>query len=157
MMMASKSYEKHLAHNVLYDAPIQSLFMDEDDMDQAAAAMNQSAQLKRNLDDKDEDPTTGSNRGKDKKRPRKDTQPYVVDDQLEQTWFNDLVSAQKDPLTFDKLMTTPIDFSKFAKNYLKLDKITKADLVEPVYNLLKGTCQSSIEFEYNMEECYKAL
>ncbi|GKF35769.1 hypothetical protein Tco_0112527, partial [Tanacetum coccineum] len=81
----------------------------------------------------------------------------VIDDQPKQTWFNDLVSAQKDPLTFDKLMTTPIDFSKFAKNCLKLDKITKADLVEPVYNLLKGTCQSSIEFEYNMEECYKAL
>ncbi|GJV90202.1 hypothetical protein Tco_1538015 [Tanacetum coccineum] len=29
--------------------------------------------------------------------------------------------------------------------------------VGPVYNLLKGTCQSSIELEYNMEECYKAL
>ncbi|GJY66404.1 hypothetical protein Tco_0468642 [Tanacetum coccineum] len=42
-------------------------------------------------------------------------------------------------------------------NRLKLDKITKADLVGPVYNLLKGTCQSSIELEYNMEECFKAL
>ncbi|GJU43185.1 hypothetical protein Tco_1200451 [Tanacetum coccineum] len=38
-------------------------------------------------------------------------------------------------------------------NRLKLDKITKADLVGPIYNLLKGTCQSSIELEYNMEEC----
>nr|GEW04843.1 hypothetical protein [Tanacetum cinerariifolium] len=47
--------------------------------------------------------------------------------------------------------------SLFAKKHLKLDKITKADLVRPVYNLLKGTCQSSIELEYNMEECYKAL
>ncbi|GKF92135.1 hypothetical protein Tco_0278854 [Tanacetum coccineum] len=54
-------------------------------------------------------------------------------------------------------MATPIDFSNFAKNRLKLDKITKEDLVGPVYNLLKGTCQSSIELEYNMEECYKAL
>nr|GEW17939.1 putative reverse transcriptase domain-containing protein [Tanacetum cinerariifolium] len=40
MMMASKSYEKHPAHKALYDALIQSLFVDEDDMDQAAAAMD---------------------------------------------------------------------------------------------------------------------
>ncbi|GJX37589.1 hypothetical protein Tco_0250892 [Tanacetum coccineum] len=42
-------------------------------------------------------------------------------------------------------------------NRLKLDKITKADLVGPVYNLLKGTCQISIDLEYDMEECCKAL
>ncbi|GJS96258.1 hypothetical protein Tco_0803226 [Tanacetum coccineum] len=62
-----------------------------------------------------------------------------------------------DPLTFDKLMATPIDFFKFSMNHLKLDKITKAGLVRPVYKLLQGTCQSSIELKYNMEECYKAL
>ncbi|GJW18436.1 RNA-directed DNA polymerase, eukaryota, reverse transcriptase zinc-binding domain protein [Tanacetum coccineum] len=39
-------------------------------------------------------------------------------------------------------MVTLIDFSKFAMNHLKLDKITKADLVGPVYKLLKGTCKS---------------
>ncbi|GKE02998.1 hypothetical protein Tco_1390981, partial [Tanacetum coccineum] len=27
----------------------------------------------------------------------------------------------------------------------------------PVYNLLKGTCASSIEHEYNMDECFKVL
>ncbi|GJV70700.1 hypothetical protein Tco_1490695 [Tanacetum coccineum] len=81
----------------------------------------------------------------------------VVDDKPEQTCYNDLVFAQKDPLTFDELTTTLIDFSKFAKNRLKLDKITKVYLVGPVYNLLKGTCQSNIDLEYNMEVCYKAL
>ncbi|GJX80066.1 hypothetical protein Tco_0328215 [Tanacetum coccineum] len=75
MMLASKSYEKHPAHQALYDALIQSLFVDEDDMDQVAAAMGESALLKRKHDDQDEDPTVGSNQGKDKKRPRKDTQP----------------------------------------------------------------------------------
>ncbi|GJS46108.1 hypothetical protein Tco_0596229 [Tanacetum coccineum] len=54
-------------------------------------------------------------------------------------------------------MTTPIDFSKFAMNCLKLHKITKADLVGLVYKLLKGTCKSSIELEYNMDQCYNAL
>ncbi|GJX00708.1 hypothetical protein Tco_0184621 [Tanacetum coccineum] len=81
----------------------------------------------------------------------------VIDDQLEQPWFNNRLSAQKDPLTFEELMATPIDFSNFAKNRFKLNKITKADLVGPVYNLLKRRCQSSIELEYNMEECFKAL
>ncbi|GKE08215.1 hypothetical protein Tco_1411766, partial [Tanacetum coccineum] len=81
----------------------------------------------------------------------------VIIDQHEQNWFNDLLSAEKDPLTFDELMATPIDFSNFEMNRLKINKITKAHLVGPVYNLLKGTCQSSIELEYNMEECYKAI
>nr|GEV59071.1 hypothetical protein [Tanacetum cinerariifolium] len=63
-----------------------------------------------------------------------------VDDGPEQTWFNDLVNAEKDSLTFDELMATPIDFTKFAMNHLKLDNITKADLVGTVYKLLKGTC-----------------
>ncbi|GJT41547.1 hypothetical protein Tco_0941412 [Tanacetum coccineum] len=81
-------------------------------------------------------------------------QDRIVGDQPEQTWFNDLVSAKKGPLTFDELMATPIDFSKFAMNRLKIDKLTKADLVGLVYNLLKGTCQSSIQLEYNMEECH---
>ncbi|GJR38514.1 hypothetical protein Tco_1214198 [Tanacetum coccineum] len=203
-MLASNSFKKHPAHKALYDALIQSLFVDEDDMDQAAATMNQSALLKRKHDDQDEDPTAGSNQGKEKKRPRKDTQPLkksstskesckdeehmhamsldaeenivdemgnadeqpddpewntcqVVDDQPEQPWFNDLVSAQKDPLTFDELMATLIDFSKFAKNRLKLENITKADLVGPVYTLLKCTYQSNIELEYNMEECNKVV
>ncbi|GKF50709.1 hypothetical protein Tco_0147176, partial [Tanacetum coccineum] len=81
----------------------------------------------------------------------------VVDDQSEQPWFNNMVSAAKDPLTFDELMATPYDFSKYAMNQLKIDNLTQAHLVGPVYGLLKGTCKSIIELEYNMEECFKAL
>ncbi|GJV40364.1 hypothetical protein Tco_1418804 [Tanacetum coccineum] len=81
----------------------------------------------------------------------------AIDDSQEYTWFNDLLSTEKGPLMFDELMATLMNFSKFAMNRLKIDKLTKAHLVSPVYNLLKGTCQSSIELEYNMEECYKEL
>ncbi|GJS27519.1 hypothetical protein Tco_0488139 [Tanacetum coccineum] len=42
-------------------------------------------------------------------------------------------------------------------NRLKIDNLTQEVLLGPVYNLLKGTCQSSIELKYKMEECYKAL
>ncbi|GKF32417.1 hypothetical protein Tco_0102215, partial [Tanacetum coccineum] len=62
----------------------------------------------------------------------------AVDDSQEQTWFNNLLSSEKDPLTFDELMVTPIDFSKFAMNRLKIDNLIKAHFVSPVYKLLKG-------------------
>nr|GEY70553.1 hypothetical protein [Tanacetum cinerariifolium] len=65
---------------------------------------------------------------------------------LEQTWLQDLVNAEKPPLTFDDLMSTLIDFSVFAMNHLKIDKLTKADLGK-----------SNIELEYNMDQCYNAL
>ncbi|GJV00676.1 hypothetical protein Tco_1329946 [Tanacetum coccineum] len=81
----------------------------------------------------------------------------TISDEPEQTWFTDLTRAKKPPLTFDELMATPINFSNFAMNRLKIDNLTQEVLLGPVYNLLKGTCQSSIELEYNMEECYKAL
>ncbi|GJX84219.1 hypothetical protein Tco_0334993 [Tanacetum coccineum] len=63
-----------------------------------------------------------------------------------------MVSAAKDLLTFDGLMATPIDFSKYAMNQLNIDNLTQAHLVGPVYELLKGTCKSSIELEYNIED-----
>ncbi|GJZ42397.1 hypothetical protein Tco_0589283 [Tanacetum coccineum] len=75
----------------------------------------------------------------------------------EQTLFNEIVNDKKPPFTFDELMSTPIDFTTFAMNRLKLDKITRADLVGLIFNLLKGTCKSYVESEYNMEECYRAL
>ncbi|GJS29173.1 hypothetical protein Tco_0489793 [Tanacetum coccineum] len=68
-----------------------------------------------------------------------------------------MMQAEKPLLTFDELMSTLIDFSAFDMNRLKLNKITRADLVGPVFNLLKGTCKSYVELEYNMEECYRAL
>ncbi|GJY41441.1 hypothetical protein Tco_0428711 [Tanacetum coccineum] len=94
---------------------------------------------------------------KRKRGDDEDQDPPADTEKEKKTWFNDMVNAEKNPLTFDDLMATPIDFTKFAMNHLKKDKITKADLVGPVYKLLKGTCRSSIELEYNMEQCYLAL
>ncbi|GKB83730.1 hypothetical protein Tco_0950625, partial [Tanacetum coccineum] len=50
----------------------------------------------------------------------------VVVDQPEQPWFNQMVSAAKDPLSFDELMATPFDFSTYAMNRLKIDNLTQA-------------------------------
>ncbi|GJT82860.1 hypothetical protein Tco_1057202 [Tanacetum coccineum] len=77
----------------------------------------------------------------------------VVVDQPEQPWFNQMVFVAKDPLTFDELMATPIDFSKYAMNRLKIDILTQAHLVGPVYELLKGTCTSIIELPLLLKGC----
>ncbi|GJW90398.1 hypothetical protein Tco_0167951 [Tanacetum coccineum] len=76
---------------------------------------------------------------------------------LKQPWFNDMVNAEKDPQDFDNLMGSTIDFTKFAKNRFKKDKITKADLEGPIFKLLKGGFNNNIELEYNMEQCYLVL
>ncbi|GJU98235.1 hypothetical protein Tco_1327506 [Tanacetum coccineum] len=68
-----------------------------------------------------------------------------------------MVSATKDPLTFNNLMATPIDFSKYVLNRLKIENLNQDLLLGPAYNLLKGTCTSSIELEYNFQECFNAL
>ncbi|GKB27768.1 hypothetical protein Tco_0867169 [Tanacetum coccineum] len=77
--------------------------------------------------------------------------------QPEQPWFNQTVSATEDPLTFNDLMATPIDFYKYVLNRLKIYNLTQDILLGSAYNLLKGTCSSNIELEYHFQECFKAL
>nr|GEW60008.1 RNA-directed DNA polymerase, eukaryota [Tanacetum cinerariifolium] len=81
----------------------------------------------------------------------------VITDEPGQQWFNDLLATKKDPFTFDVLMDTPVDFTKFALHGLKVEKLTRELLVGLVYKILKGTCTSSAELEYTMKECFKAL
>ncbi|GJQ99605.1 hypothetical protein Tco_0522590 [Tanacetum coccineum] len=54
-------------------------------------------------------------------------------------------------------MSTPINFSAFVMNHLKIDNLTQQHLVGPTFNLLKGTCKSRVELEYHFEEYYKAV
>ncbi|GJY34871.1 hypothetical protein Tco_0419340 [Tanacetum coccineum] len=68
-----------------------------------------------------------------------------------------MVNAKKDAVMFDDLVGSIIDFIKFAKNCLKKDKLTKADLEGPAFKLLKGNYKNHIKLEYNMEQCYLAL
>nr|GEV63095.1 retrotransposon protein, putative, Ty1-copia subclass [Tanacetum cinerariifolium] len=55
----------------------------------------------------------------------------VVLDQPKQPWFNKMVSATKDPLTFNDLMDTLIDFSKYVLNGLKINNLTQDILLGP--------------------------
>ncbi|GKE09815.1 hypothetical protein Tco_1413366, partial [Tanacetum coccineum] len=98
-----------------------------------------------------------------KQSPRPETldpewkKDLTIHDRPEQNWFNELMNAEKDPLTFDDLIGSTVDFTKFVKNRLKKDKITKAYLRGPTFKLLKGTCRNNIELEYNMDQCYLTL
>nr|GEW58926.1 hypothetical protein [Tanacetum cinerariifolium] len=58
---------------------------------------------------------------------------------------------------FDELIGTPIDFSAYVMNHLKIDNLTQEILIGYAFNLLKGTCKSFVELKYHFKECYKAI
>nr|GEW86577.1 hypothetical protein [Tanacetum cinerariifolium] len=68
-----------------------------------------------------------------------------------------MVNAENDLVTFDDLMGSIVDFTKFAKHCHKMEKIMKANLKGPTFKLLKPNYRNYIELEYNMEQCYLAL
>ncbi|GKA49349.1 hypothetical protein Tco_0742422 [Tanacetum coccineum] len=75
-----------------------------------------------------------------------------------QSWLMTLASSTDKPSkTFDELMSTPIDFSAFIMNGLKINNLTQGTLLGPAFRLLKGTRSNYAELEYDFEECYKAL
>ncbi|GJZ35831.1 hypothetical protein Tco_0581648 [Tanacetum coccineum] len=64
---------------------------------------------------------------------------------------------QEDPReSFDELMDTPLDFSAFVMNQLKVDTLTPELLDGPTFELMKGTCKSLVKLKYFFEEVYKA-
>nr|GEV05692.1 hypothetical protein [Tanacetum cinerariifolium]GEX44645.1 hypothetical protein [Tanacetum cinerariifolium] len=76
-----------------------------------------------------------------------------IDFKPPQTWISKIAKAEKPPLTFDELMITPIDFSAYVINNLKIENLTQEHLVVLAFNLLKGTCRSRVEREYHFKEC----
>nr|GEV41223.1 retrovirus-related Pol polyprotein from transposon TNT 1-94 [Tanacetum cinerariifolium] len=59
--------------------------------------------------------------------------------------------------SFNKLMDTPLDFSNFLINQLKVDTLTLKLLAGPTYELIKGSCKRLVELEYHLEEVFKAI
>ncbi|GKB02416.1 hypothetical protein Tco_0830505 [Tanacetum coccineum] len=77
-----------------------------------------------------------------------------------QNWLMTLAastSTDKSLKDFDELMSTPIDFSGYILNGLKIKNLTQEILLGPAFRLLKGTHSNYAELEYDFEECYKAL
>nr|GEW14902.1 hypothetical protein [Tanacetum cinerariifolium] len=80
---------------------------------------------------------------------------------LPQKWIctiaKECYKEKQPPRTFNELMGTPIDFSAYVMNRLKIDNLTQEILVGPDFNLLKGTCKRFVKLEYHFKECYKAV
>ncbi|GKA57924.1 hypothetical protein Tco_0757112 [Tanacetum coccineum] len=77
-----------------------------------------------------------------------------------QNWLMTLAastSTDKSLKDFDELMSTPIDFSGYILNGLKIKNLTQEILLGHAFKLLKGTRSNFAELEYDFEECYKAL
>nr|GEV28905.1 hypothetical protein [Tanacetum cinerariifolium] len=73
-----------------------------------------------------------------------------------QPWISKLAKETDSRSSFNELMNTPLDFSNFLINQLKVDTLTPELLVGPTYELMKGSCKSLIELKYHLEEVFKA-
>ncbi|GJV03906.1 hypothetical protein Tco_1337475 [Tanacetum coccineum] len=74
-----------------------------------------------------------------------------------QSWISTISHAEEPSTTFNQLMSTPINFSAYIMNRLKIKNLTQEVLLGPAFDLLKGTCNTYAELEYDFKECYKAL
>ncbi|GJT82587.1 hypothetical protein Tco_1056929 [Tanacetum coccineum] len=154
-------------------------YEDDDDEDPLAGLNQGKAPTKRSKTGKSasakelvEEPITevvmddaGNDVSRDDYQPQ-DTSEAKTRKTLNPEWFkqpprpptlNPEWNKHHDPLTFNDLMATRIDFSKYVLNGLKIENLTQDILLRPAFNLLKGTCSSSIELKYNFQECFNAF
>nr|GEW73076.1 hypothetical protein [Tanacetum cinerariifolium] len=73
-----------------------------------------------------------------------------------QPWISELAKQSDSRSSFNELMDTPMDFFDFLLNRLRVDTLTPELLAGPIYELMKGSCKSLVELEYQLEEVYKA-
>nr|GEU51809.1 retrovirus-related Pol polyprotein from transposon TNT 1-94 [Tanacetum cinerariifolium] len=73
-----------------------------------------------------------------------------------QPWISNLAKQADSRTSFNELTDTPVDFSAFLMNRLKVDTLTPELLASLTYKLMKGSCKSLVELEFFLEEVYKA-
>nr|GEZ48006.1 hypothetical protein [Tanacetum cinerariifolium] len=83
---------------------------------------------------------------------RNDDVTHTVNNRPPQIWITQMAQAAGTQSSFNELLATPIDFSAFIMNWLKIDNLTQEVLTDPTYDLIKGTCKSVVELEYHLEE-----
>ncbi|GKC00122.1 hypothetical protein Tco_0986258, partial [Tanacetum coccineum] len=161
-MENNKSIDRSVQQKTLYKALVDAYEADNDIL----ATYGDTVTLKRRRDDEDEDkePSAGSNRGS--KRRRKPAQPPTPNRDWNKTlpgahgpvqpWISNLAQKEDPHELFNELMDTPLDFSAFVLNLLKVDTLTPELLAGPTFELMKGSCKSLVELEYFLEEVCKA-
>nr|GEW43217.1 retrotransposon protein, putative, Ty1-copia subclass [Tanacetum cinerariifolium] len=164
-MEGNKSNQRLDKQRNLYKALIKAYEPDKIILD----TYGETVTLKRRRDDdsdKDEEPSArpdqGSKRRREGKKPKPPT-PYrdwnktlsAVQGSI-QPWISELAKQTDSRSSFNELMDTPLDFSNFLINRLKVDTLTLELLAGPTYELMNGSCKSLVEFEYHLEEVFKA-
>nr|GEW19257.1 hypothetical protein [Tanacetum cinerariifolium] len=137
--------------------------------------------LKRRRDDedKDEEPSARSDRGSKRRRackepestsaPKKkafktsskstkgsESHQKTTSESAPAEELIDLAKQANSRTSFNELMDTPVDFSAFLMNGLKVDTLTPELLASPIYERIKGSCKSLVELKFFLEEVYKA-
>nr|GEV52096.1 hypothetical protein [Tanacetum cinerariifolium] len=128
----------------------------------------------RDDEDKDEEPSAGSDWGSKRRRAGKEpestsapkektsktsgksTEGFKSHQRLIQPWISDMAKQADSCTSFNKLMDTPVDFLAFMMNQLKVDTLTPKLLAGPTYELMKGSCKGLVELKFFLEEVYKA-
>ncbi|GJW57999.1 hypothetical protein Tco_0104730 [Tanacetum coccineum] len=84
-------------------------------------------------------------------------EPMHTTKDLEEPAHQEFETRKEDPReSFNELMDTPLNFSAFVMNRLKVDTLTPELLTGLTFELMKGSCKSLVELEYLFEEVYKA-
>nr|GEX19360.1 hypothetical protein [Tanacetum cinerariifolium] len=100
--------------------------------------------LKRRRDDadKDEEPSVGSDRWSKRRREGKEPESTSPPKEKGDQDHCNLAKQADSCSSFIELMDTPVDFSAFLMNRLKVDTLTLELLAGPTYELMKGSCKS---------------
>nr|GEZ28910.1 hypothetical protein [Tanacetum cinerariifolium] len=181
-MKSNKSIHRSNEQRNLYKALVDAYECDKIILD----THGDTVTLKRCYDDedKDEEPSNGSDRGSKRRRAgaaddqsvaeasqhsewfQKQNKPPTLDRAWKkalpathgsiQPWISDLAKQADSRALFNELMDTPVDFSAFFMNRLNVDTLTPELLAGPTYELMKGSCKSLVELEFFLEEVYKA-
>nr|GEV93750.1 hypothetical protein [Tanacetum cinerariifolium] len=169
-MESNKSIHRSDEHKNLYKALVDAYKCDKLILD----TYGETVTLKRRRDDedKDEEPSAGSNRGSKRrcagKEPESTNAPKEKTSRTtgkstegsksyHKTASDNMAKKANSRTSFNELMDTLVDFSTFVMNRLKVDTLTPELLAGLTYKMMKGSCKSLVELEFFLEEVYKEI
>nr|GEX12563.1 hypothetical protein [Tanacetum cinerariifolium] len=157
-MESNKSIHRSEEQRNLYKALVDAYECDKIILD----TYRDTVTLKRRRDneDKDEEPSAGSDRGSKRRRAGKEPESTRVSKEKAsktsgKSTKSNLAKQADSRTSFNELMDTPVDFSAFLMNRLKVDTLTLELLAGLTYELMKGSCKYLVELEFFLEEVYK--
>ncbi|GJX28673.1 hypothetical protein Tco_0236752 [Tanacetum coccineum] len=169
----NKSIDRSDVQKNLYNALVEAYNIDKDLLSSYGDVI--IIPTTRDDKDKDDEPSAGSNRGTKRWRSGKEAEsskeptrkesrttssskgaPRSQPTDLNETTHLEFITGDDDVIPAREFMATPIDFSAFMMNRLKIDHLNQELLTGPTYDLIKGTCKSVAELDYHLEEVFKA-